>query len=124
MRLELFSRLDTTACIREAAARQLRASVLIMRTNGLNVKLIAAYIAIWMSKWRRGESNPRPETSAVPASTCLVGVLISIRAAIADILRAAPAVLISSLHQRPNEETSLLFLSRRVADSPRRAERP
>jgi hypothetical protein len=38
-----------------------------------------------------GESNPRPETSAVPASTCLVGVLISIRAAIADILRAAPA---------------------------------
>ena len=73
------------------------------------------------SKWRRGESNPRPEITEVPASTCLDGILISIRAATTANLRAAPDVFISSADQRPNQQTSPLFAAD-VSRALRRAE--
>ena len=46
-------------------------------------------------EWRRGELNPRPETSNVSASTCLGGVLLSSRMTNTVILHAGSDVLIS-----------------------------
>jgi len=46
-------------------------------------------------EWRRGELNPRPETTQMAASTCLVDVLISTATTNIDILRHGPAVFIS-----------------------------
>jgi hypothetical protein len=43
-------------------------------------------------RWRRGESNPRPEITRMAASTCLVDVLISIIATSIDTLRHDPVV--------------------------------
>jgi site-specific DNA recombinase len=53
------------------------------------------------TKWRRGESNPRPEITPMTASTRLVDFLISTLTPKTDTLRQGPAVLISPLRQRP-----------------------
>jgi site-specific DNA recombinase len=44
------------------------------------------------TKWRRGESNPRPEITSMTASTCVVDFLISTPATKIDTLRRNPDV--------------------------------
>src|SRR5436190_450460 len=60
-------------------------------------------------KWRRGELNPRPETTQMAASTCLSGLLISIPAAEVGVLRRDPDVCFSPLRQRPSVTASVLI---------------
>src|SRR5689334_8805749 len=60
-------------------------------------------------RWRRGELNPRPETTSVSASTCLGGVLLSSRMTNTVILHAGSDVNFSPRSQRPSCAASLLF---------------
>jgi hypothetical protein len=84
-------------------------------THGIRIgQCLARHERAERAEWRRRELNPRPKITLIAASTCVVGLLISIQPAGIDTLRRNPDVCFSSLHQRPNEATSPLFrLARR-----------